>query len=78
MDDIGPFSTKVVKTAIMVRTTANFLSVIPTKNSIALGFQLAYEINEFPLAKSLRMSKNRRAHKMFIDSAEDIDKQLIE
>ncbi len=50
------YELNVVKTGIMVRVNANFLSIYPTKNKVSIEFQLPYITDIFPVAFSKRIS----------------------
>jgi Domain of unknown function (DUF5655) len=73
----GDIELNPVKSIIQVRAGATFLSIKPKKDLIELEFQLSFEVNEFPIVKCVRISSNRVLHLMYIDTINDIDKQLI-
>ncbi len=65
-----------VKTGILLKCKANFLSVYPTSKQVTLEFQLPYFTDEFPIAFSKRISKNRVFCKVKIQTSEEFDDQI--
>lgn len=45
---------------------------------LRIGFYLDVEVNDFPVVRTLRVSKNRVGHVVLISSLSDIDKQLTQ
>ena len=74
---LGRIEFNPVKSTIQVRAGATFLSIKPKKDLIELELQLTYEVSEFPIVKSVRISSNRVWHLIYIDNLEDIDPQLL-
>ncbi len=66
----------VVKTGIMVRCESNFLSLYPTKKQVTIDFQLPYFTDEFPIAFSKRISKNRVFCRVKLGHIDEVDKQI--
>ncbi len=75
--EFGDIKLNPVKSVIKVRSGATFMSIKLKKEYIELEFQLGYEVNEFPIHRAVRISKNRVLHFLTIDSIEDVDEQLI-
>jgi len=72
----GPIELNPVKSVIQVKAGATFLSIKPKKDFVELEFQLGEEIDQFPIHKTVRISRNRVLHFMYIQSGEDINDQL--
>lgn len=64
--------------AIMFATDTTFLAIKPKKSWIDLEFVLDYEVNEFPIHKTVKISKTRFAHFIRIQEPKDIDDQLTD
>jgi hypothetical protein len=62
--------------SFMVKAPATFCSVRPRARDVQVTFMLAEETTEFPIAKTLRLSRNRVAHALFLDAPEGLDAQL--
>lgn len=77
IETFGPIELNPVKSAIQVKAGATFLSIKPKSEYIELEFQLGQEIDQFPVHRTVRISRNRALHFMNIDSDEDINDQLI-
>jgi hypothetical protein len=72
----GPIELNPVKSVIQVKAGATFLSIKPKKDFVELEFQLGEEIDQFPIHKTVRISRNRVLHFIYIQSGEDINDQL--
>lgn len=66
-----------VKNAVMFAVYSTFLAVKPHKKYLVLEFTSKQKHTEFPIEKSVRISKSRFFHIVKIDSHDNIDKQLI-
>lgn len=75
--EFGEIKIYPVKNAVMFAVHSTFLAVKPHKNYIALEFTSKKNYTEFPIEKSVRISKSRFAHFLKIDSRKNIDIQLI-
>ncbi len=64
--------------AIFMKAPATFLAIKPLKNSAGLEFLLDEEIMEFPISKTLRVSKNRVAHFVQVEHLKEVDSQLLD
>jgi hypothetical protein len=73
----GPVNVSTVKNAIMLKSSGTFLAVKPKKEWLDMEFLLDEEINEFPVHKTFRISKNRVAHFMRLEKPAEVDKQLV-
>jgi len=78
LHDIGNVTVEAVKTAIQVKAGATFLSMKPKKDHVEIEFQLGREIREFPVYRSLRVSRNRVLHLAAIEGPDDVDRTLVE
>src|SRR5262249_1569666 len=65
------------KSGIYFKNGSSFLAVTPRKATMDIEFILPIEVTEFPIIKTLRMSKNRIAHSVKLDSVDDIDEQVL-
>jgi hypothetical protein len=72
----GPIELNPVKSVIQVKAGATFLSIKPKKDFVELEFQLGEEIDQFPIHKTVKISRNRVLHFIYIQSGEDINDQL--
>jgi len=78
IETFGPIELNPVKSVIQVKAGATFLSIKPKSEYVELEFQLDQDIDQFPIHRTVRISRNRVLHFMNIDSGEDINDQLIE
>ncbi len=69
----GPVKISFVKNAIIIVATSTFLVVKPKKSYIDIEFLLNEEILDFPIHKTFRVSKNKVAHFIKLESPEDVD-----
>ena len=74
----GPIELNPVKSVIQVKAGATFLSIKPKKDFIELEFQLGEEIDQFPVHRTIRISRNRVLHFLYIQNLEDINDQLLQ
>ncbi len=74
----GPIELNPVKSVIQVKAGATFLSIKPKKDYIELEFQLGQEIDQFPIHRTIRISRNRVLHLLYIQNQEDINDQLLD
>lgn len=72
------FQISPVLNAIMFTTETTFLVLKPKKSWINLEFVLDYEISEFPIHKTVKVSNTRSAHFVRIQEPKDIDDQLVD
>jgi len=63
--------------AVFAKAPSTFLAMKPKKDHLAIEFLLGEEINEFPVEKTFRVSKNRVAHFVRVQTPSEIDKQLL-
>lgn len=66
-----------VKTFILYSSKSIFLSLKAKREYIEIEFFANTTINEFPIFKTLQISKNRIVHSVKLDSIENIDEQLL-
>lgn len=66
-----------VKNAILFATSSNFLAVKPKKNWLDIEFILPYEAKQFPVNKTVKISKTMWAHFVRIESESEVDMELI-
>lgn len=77
ISEIGETRQSVVKSAIFLKKEATFMEIKARKDYIELGFYLDEEIKEFPIIRTLRVSKNRIEHVIHLHQSSDIDDQLM-
>ena len=65
-----------VKTAINFKAGATFLSAKVKKDCLQLEFQLTREVDEFPIYRSVRVSRARILHFAVLEDPRDIDGAL--
>jgi hypothetical protein len=73
LDGCGPHSVTFVKNAIIVSGISTFMAIKPRKEYIDIEFILAEESCEFPVHKTVRVSKYKVAHFVKLGSAEEFD-----
>jgi hypothetical protein len=73
----GKITFNPVKTSIQLKANSTFLSIKPKRDSIEIEFQLDHEVDEFPIYKNFRISKNRVLHFAVLESTKDIKPSLI-
>jgi len=76
--EFGDFKIEPVKDAIILRKSAAFITVRIQKNCLDISFKLDEHIEEFPVYKSLQISKRRWFHALKIESPDEIDTQLVQ
>jgi hypothetical protein len=67
-----------LKSMILITAGMNFMSMKPKKEWLEIEFILEEEINEFPIYKTLRYTRNKVVHSVKIDSEEDLNLQLTD
>lgn len=77
VENLGKVKIYPVKNAVIFNVHSTFLAVKPRKNYLALEFTSENIDHEFPIEKSVQISKSKFAHFIKIDSADNIDNQLI-
>lgn len=65
------------RNAIFAKAPSTFAAFKPKKNSLSIEFLLREEVNEFPVEKTFRISKNRVAHFVRVEKVEEVDRQLL-
>jgi hypothetical protein len=65
------------KHAIIVSSKSTFLAIKPRKTILDIEFLLEDEMEVYPVHKIFRVSKNRVAHFIHLETAEQVDKKLI-
>ena len=73
VENCGPVNISFVKNAIIIAAKSTFLAVKPKKAYVDIEFLLNEEILDFPIHKTVRVSKNKVAHFVKIENPEDID-----
>ena len=73
LEGCGPLNINYVKHAIIVMAKSTFLAIKPRKTYVDIEFLLNVEINEFPIHKTFRVSKNKVAHFIKVESPDEID-----
>jgi len=73
IDVLGPVQTSYVENAILIAATSTFLAVKPKKNRVDIEFLLDHEVTDFPVHKTVRASKNKIAHFVRFENAEEVD-----
>jgi hypothetical protein len=65
------------KTTLSLRNKATFVTLCPEKKQLKLVFALARVADEFPVVRTREFSKNKIAHVIYLDGADQVDEQLI-
>jgi len=66
-----------VQNAIIISSKSTFLAIKPKREWLDIEFLLDKEIDEFPVYKTARVSKNRIAHFIRVGDKSEVDAQLI-
>ena len=74
----GPYDITATPKAIFLKNPGSFVAIKPKKATLELEFLLDTAIDEFPVYKNLRTSKNRVAHFIRLDDPSQVDMQLIQ
>ena len=73
----GPVNVSFVKNAIIIASKSTFLAIKPKKCYVDIEFLLNEEILDFPIHKTFRVSRNKVAHFIKIETPEEIDSSMI-
>jgi hypothetical protein len=73
----GPLTITFVKNAIIISAKSTFMAVKPKKTYVDIEFLLNEEILDFPIHKTVRVSRNKTAHFIKIESPEEVDLIVI-
>ena len=73
----GDFQVSPVINAILFSAESTFLAIKPKSKWLELEFVLDYQADEFPIHKTIQVSKTRYAHFVRIQNPDEVDKQLI-
>ena len=73
----GEVNVSPVKSSIMLKSKGTFVAIKPKLGSLDIEFFAEEEINDYPILKSLRVSKRRVAHLVRLENPKDINKQLL-
>lgn len=71
------FDVHPVKSAIILRTKSNFLSIRPMKARVELEFQLPREHVHPPVYRTARISRNRVLHFAAVKKPKELDESLL-
>jgi hypothetical protein len=74
----GPFTISAALKDIYLKQNGTFIGIHPKKDGIDMEFYLQESMDEFPVYKTLRTSKNRVVHYVQLDDPGQVDKQLID
>jgi hypothetical protein len=75
--DIGTLQTSIVKSAIFLKKESTYLEIKVKNDYLLIAFYLDREGLEYPIVRTLQISKNRFVHVVHLYKSEDIDEQLI-
>jgi len=78
LEGLADITLNPVKTSIQVRASATFLSVKPKMHHVEIEFQMGDEVKEHPVYRTVRISKNRVLHFAILESARDVDVQVLD
>ena len=73
----GDFQVSPVINAILFSAESTFLAIKPKSKWLELEFVLDYQADEFPIHKTIQVSKTRYAHFVRIQNPKEVDEQLI-
>lgn len=74
---IGRVNVSTVKSGIMLKNISTFLAMKPGKSWLDIEFFLPEEVNEFPVHRTFRYSKNKVVHSVRLGSPGEVDRQLV-
>jgi hypothetical protein len=77
MKRFGEVRVSSVKNCILFKSASTFLALKPKKEWVDIEFLLDQEIDEFPVHKTVRVSKNRVAHFVRLEHPREINRQLM-
>ena len=66
-----------VKTAILLKRKTSFAGIKVQNDYLQIHFALDKTVDEFPVYKTIKYTKNRWIHYIKLDSPDEIDHQLI-
>jgi Domain of unknown function (DUF5655) len=73
----GNMQVTATKDAVFFKNDGTFASIKPKKEAIVIEFFLPTAIDEFPVYKTVILSKNRVVHYVQADDLAQVDKQLL-
>jgi hypothetical protein len=74
---IGKVNINVVSSAILLKKNTTYIEIKPRKEYLLIAFYLAGERKEFPVSRSLRISRQRVVHTIHLQHPGDIDDTVI-
>jgi Domain of unknown function (DUF5655) len=74
--EFGEIKVSSVKNCILFKSASTFLAIKPKKEWVDIEFLLDREIDEFPVHKTVRVSKNRVAHFVRLEHPREINRHL--
>lgn len=77
VEKLGDVVISPVKSAIQFKSKSTFLSCKVGKTYLEIEFFLETVSEEFPVLKTLRLSAKKVVHYVRVESAKEIDKQLL-
>jgi hypothetical protein len=75
--EFGNVRVNSVKNCILLKSASTFLALKPKKEWVDIEFLLDQEIDEFPVHKTVRASKNQVAHFARLEHPKEINQQLM-
>lgn len=78
VSEIGEFSVSSMKSAILLGLNSQFLAMKPKKNWLDIEFILPEAIDEFPVHKTVQVSKTKWAHFVRLESVDEVDELLLQ
>jgi Domain of unknown function (DUF5655) len=76
IEEQGEVQISYVKHAIIISAKSSFLAFKPKKHLMDIEIVLSEEVNEFPVYKTVRASKNKFAHFIKVEEPEEVDLSL--
>lgn len=77
LQSFGPVKISPVKNAIIISAKTTFLAIKPRKDCVEIEFLLDHAVEEFPVTKTVRASRNRYAHFIKLEQPEEVNDQLM-
>jgi hypothetical protein len=74
----GKVNVSPVQSSIMLKNVSTFLGLRVAKGWVEIDFFLPEETHDFPIHKTMRYTKKKTIHYVRLESAAQVDKQLVQ
>jgi hypothetical protein len=76
VNQIGEVNIVAVKSAIFLKTNSTYIEIKPKKKFLLIAFYLDKEVKEFPITRTVQLSKNRIVHIIHFDHPDGINRRV--